>query len=98
VGYVSLSGIPPAWGQFTPRFDEWSNVMILTITRVEGNTVFGSMELYGRFHRVFGIRGTLQGNDLTFGRARYQLRVDGTRLTGHAQAGEDGWDIELNKR
>jgi hypothetical protein len=86
-------------GQHFARSDHQGDAIYLTITRVEGDQVFGSMELYGHHgigHRVRQIRGTLQGNDLTIG--PFQLTVYGRRMTGHASIGQQGLDLELTKR
>jgi hypothetical protein len=88
-------------GQHSARSDNQRDVIYLTIERVEGSQVFGSMEIYGHHgigHRTRQIRGTLQGNDLTIGQA-FHFKVYGRRMTGTAPTvGEQGWDLELTKR
>ena len=86
-------------GQHFARSDHQRNVIYLTIARVEGNDVFGSMEVYHRGgHHVHKVRGTLQGNDLTSGQA-FHFKVYGRRMTGTAPTvGQQGWDLELTKR
>jgi hypothetical protein len=65
--------------------NHWAKPFYLTVARVDGNLVFGSVEFwqgYGNagWHRVRPFRGRLQGHELTFG--IYQLTVYDRRMTG----------------
>lgn len=77
--------------------------MVLTITRVEGDRIFGSVESWGAgggswggLHHTRTFQGTLRGNELTFG--PFQLTVDGRRMTGRRTFGEQYAAVTLTKR
>jgi hypothetical protein len=73
-----------------------TEVIHLTITRVEGNRVFGSIEVYHRFgRRVHPMRGTLQENNLTMG--PFNFTVYGRRMTGSGLLGVLRKYLELTK-
>lgn len=77
-----------------------AGVIVLTITRVEGDRVFGIWEQWSagnrKIHRTQALEGTLHGNDLTIG--PFQLTVDGWRMTGRRTGGEEIADVGLTKR
>jgi hypothetical protein len=93
-------------GEHYAGWDRWPNVLVLTITRVDGDRVFGILETWrGETGFSMGYRhtrnfhGTLRGHDLTFGPSgAWQLKVYGRRMTGRAQVGSEGWDLDLTKR
>jgi hypothetical protein len=71
---------------------------ILTITKVEGNVVGGTVEVQGVTSKI---RATLRGNQLTFGNEQFQteLTIEGDRMRGTRQrAGTPSALLELGKR
>ncbi len=52
----------------------------LTITRVEGQKVFGKVELVGKRTIEFMFNGSLSGNRLTY--LRTELTISGNQMTG----------------
>jgi hypothetical protein len=89
-------------GDFHSPDNVGRNVFTLIITRVDGERVSATLEVWGgpgrgRFHHERNIQGTLRGNDLTIG-PYYTFRVDGGRMTGVGRHGADVVAIELVKR
>jgi hypothetical protein len=71
---------------------------LLTIERVEGETVFGQGQFRGRSNSEFTFRGKLEGNHLKFGRdLPTDLVVDGQSMTGSRSGGQAPLDLKLTK-
>ena len=69
--------------------ERWSGKNVLTITRVEGDRVFGTLETWcgggvscghAHTHRTRDVQGVLHGNELKFG--HFEVVVDGLHMTG----------------
>jgi len=69
--------------------ERWSGENVLTITRVEGNRVFGTLESWcgggvscsgAHTYRTRTVQGTLRGNELKIG--PFDVVVDGVYMTG----------------
>ena len=106
--YTRLQPVEPQslvgeWtGNWLARDDIRTNTFTLVITRVDGNRVFATLDVWGgvghgRFHHERNVQGTLQGNDLMIG-PYYTFRVDGWRMNGVGRRGAELKDIELVKR
>lgn len=81
-------------GEYVNHFNtSLRDVLVVTITRVEGDRVFGTLDqwvlgrgltMHGRRTRT--VQGTLRGHALTFG--PYDFTVDGQQMTGHTKDAE----------
>jgi hypothetical protein len=72
----------------------------LRIDEVKGNKVFGQVTIAGREKAEFKIRGTLEGNRLTFGTQNpTELLIEGNQMKGSAQGAvrANPMDITLMK-
>ena len=84
IGEWSGQGTDPGGGS-----ERWAGAIVLTITRVEGDRVFGTLELWcggglscmhAHTHRTRTVQGTLCGNELKLG--PFDVVVDGIHMTG----------------
>jgi hypothetical protein len=84
VGEWSGEGTDPGGG-----IERWSGEHVLTITRVEGNRVFGTLESWcgggvscagAHTYRTRAVEGTLRGNELKIG--PFDVVIDGVYMTG----------------
>jgi hypothetical protein len=85
--------------------ERWSGKHVLTITRVEGARVFGSLESWcgggvscggARTHRTRPVQGTLRGNELEIG--PFDVVIDGVYMTGRRESRMLLGYVRLTKR
>jgi len=80
-------------GESVNHFDpSLRDMLVVTITPVEGDRVFGTFEQWSRGYKMRGrrtraVEGTLPGHTLTFGHYDFTV-VDGQRMTGHTKDAE----------
>jgi hypothetical protein len=80
-------------GESVNHFDpSLRDMLVVTITRVEGDRVFGTFEQWSRGYKMRGRRTsavevTLHGHTLTLGHYDFTV-VDGQRMTGHTKDAE----------
>lgn len=91
-------------GKSSAHFDvQWLGDIVLTITRVEDDRVFGTLERWsagggggGRNYRKRSLQGTLSGNELKIG--PLHLTVDGGIMTGRRVGGAVEYaDVRLTR-
>jgi len=85
--------------------EKWSGKHLLTITRVEGARVFGTLESWcgggvscggTRTHRTRPVQGTLRGNELEIG--PFDVVIEGVHMTGRRESRMLLGYVRLTKR
>lgn len=100
IGEWSGQGTDPGGGS-----ERWAGAIVLTITRVEGDRVLGTLEKWcgggvscggARTHSTQTVEGTLRGNELKIG--PFDVVVDGLHMTGRRSSRSWLGYVRLTKR
>lgn len=84
----------------TPRGIRNNGDYLLTISRVEGKTVYGRVQQPGLPLPEFNFVGTLDRDVLSYGneRVQTQLKIAGDRMEGTRLGGQMPWQISLRRK
>lgn len=91
------TGLPPAP---PPRGIKNTGDYVVTISKVEGEKVYGRVQQPGLSLPEYNFVGTRNQNTVSWGSERYQvqLTIEGDKMSGTRSGGPMPWQISLQKK